>query len=169
MPGEDSQPATLFSCISPEERIPQDQPLHTIRTIADAIPRASPDDAIYEAVFRYHLQQHATEQPHPILYYLSLRGRDPGEDLLRRVWTLASQVQPLSQCRVSARDGVTDRKTGARGLIVEVSSLRWLHVTAAEVVGGYYATPWQAAAIHYRVEPDGGQWAVTSTRVLWRV
>jgi hypothetical protein len=153
---------------SSKKRIRRDHSSRAIRAIEDTVPSATPDDTIHEIVFRYQLQQHAAAQLPPMRYYLALRGRDPGEDLLSRVQALVSQVQPVSQCRVSARDGVIDRKTGAHGLIIEVSSLGWLHVTAAEVVGGHYAAPWQAATIRYRVEYDGGRWAVTRTRVLWR-
>jgi hypothetical protein len=139
-----------------------------MHAVEETVLRAIPDDAIHETVLRYQLQQHAVAQLPLTQYYLAVRGRDPSEDLLHRVRGLVSQVQPLSQCRVSVQDRVTDRNTGAQGLIVEVSSLRWLQMTAAEVVGGYYAAPWQAAVIRYCVEYDGGDWAVTRTRILWR-
>ena len=168
MRGGDFRPTTLLSYNSPKRPIQRDHSSRTIGAIEDTLLRATSDDAIHESVFRYQLQQHAAAQLLPTRYYLALRGHNPGEDLLCRVRVLVSQVQPLSQCRVSARDGVIDRKTGTRGLIVEVKSLRWLYGTVVEVVGGYYATPWQAAAIRYRVEYDGGGWAVTRAHLLWR-
>jgi hypothetical protein len=167
MSGGDFRPTTLLSDNSPKRPIQRAHSLRTIGAIEDIVPRATSDDAVHETVFRYQLQQHAAAQLLPTRYYLALQGHNPGEDLLCRMRVLVSQVQPLSQCRVSARDGVIDRKTGTRGLIVEVRSLRWLHMAVVEVVGGYYATPWQAAAIRYGVEYDGGGWAVTRTQVLW--
>ena len=72
-------------------------------------------------------------------------------------------VQPLSQCRVTAREGVVDRVTGARGVILQVARLTWVHAAAVDVVGGYYLTHRQAAGFRYRVESAGQRWAVTTT------
>jgi hypothetical protein len=105
------------------------------------------------------------EVPH---YYLALRGRDPDEPLLRRLRALTPWVQPLSRCRVTARDGVVDRTTGAGGVIVQVARLTWVHGAAADVVGGYYITHRQAAGLRYRVEPQGHDWDVTAVHLLWR-
>jgi hypothetical protein len=67
---------------------------------------------------------------------------------------------------VTARDGVTDRATGAGGVIVQVARLTWLHGAAADVVGGYYITHRHAAGLRYRVEPQGHDWAVTTVHLL---
>ena len=37
MRGDDPQQATMFSDLSPEERVPQDHPLRTIRLLVDAV------------------------------------------------------------------------------------------------------------------------------------
>jgi hypothetical protein len=129
----------------------------------------TPGEAIYEAVFRYQLDQLMADQSHPSRAYLALQGHDPSPAVMDQFRTHALWVQPLSQCRVSARDGVTDRKTGAEGLIVEVGSLHWLHETAVDVVGGCYETPWRAVARRYRVEYDGERWVVTCASDLWKI
>src|ERR687897_2672999 len=89
--------------------------------------------AVWEAVFRYQLQQPLVDHPQVPRYYLALQGRDPDEALLHRLRELTPWVQPLSQCRVTARDGVTDRATGASGVIVQVARLTWVHAAAADV------------------------------------
>ena len=122
-----------------------------------------------EAVFRYQLQQPLVDVPPSPGYYLALRGRDPDEALLRRLAAVTPGVQPFSHCRVTARDGVLDRATGAQGVIVQVARSAWVHAAAAEAVGGYYLTHRQAASFRYHVEPDGPQWAVTAVHLLWRV
>ncbi len=124
--------------------------------------------AACEAVFRYQLQQPLVDHPQVPRYYLALQGQDPDAALLRRLRELTPWVQPLSRCRVTARDGVTDRATGARGVIVQVARLTWLHGAAADVVGGYYITHRHAAGLRYRVEPQGHDWAVTTVHLLWR-
>ncbi len=124
---------------------------------------------VCEAVFRYQLQQPLVDYPHVPRYYLALQGHDPDEVLLRRLRELTPWVQPLSQCRVTARDGVIDRATGAGGVIVQVARLTWVHGAAADVVGGYYLTHRHAAGLRYRVEYHRHDWAVTTVHLLWRV
>lgn len=131
-------------------------------------PREHVEAAVCEAVFRYQLQQLLVDQPQPLRYYLALRGHDPDEALPARLRELTPWVQPLSQCRVTARGGVIDRATGARGVIVQVTRLMWVQAEAVNVVGGYYITHRQAAGLRYRLVPEGGQWAVTAAHVLWR-
>jgi hypothetical protein len=99
-------------------------------------PDDSLEEAICEAVFRYQLRQPLADAPQPLGYYLARLGRDPDDACLRRLRALAPGVQPLSRCRVSARDGVVDRVTGGRGVIVQVTRLTWVHAAAVDVVGG---------------------------------
>jgi hypothetical protein len=132
-------------------------------------PDAHLEAAIYEAVFRYQLRQPLADAPRPLGYYLARLGRDPDDACLGRLRSLAPAVQPLSRCRVSVRDGVVDRVTGARGVIMQVTRLTWVHAAAVDVVGGYYLTHCQAAGLRYRVEYDGRDWAVTVVHLLWRV
>jgi hypothetical protein len=124
--------------------------------------------AVCEAVFRYQLQQPPVDHPQVLRYYLALQGHDPDEALLCRLRELTPWVQPLSQCRVTARDGVIDRATGTDGVIVQVARLTWVHGAAADVVGGYYITHRHAAGLRYRVEQHGRHWAVTTVHLLWR-
>jgi hypothetical protein len=124
---------------------------------------------VCEAVFRYQLQQLLVDHPQVPRYYLAIQGRDPDEALPRRLRKLTPWVQPLSQCRVTARDGVTDRATGAGGVIVQVVRLTWVHGAAGDVVGGYYITHRHAAGLRYRVEQNEHDWAVTSAHLLWWV
>ena len=125
--------------------------------------------AVCETVCRYQLQQPLVDAPQPPRYYVALHGRDPDDALLRRLGVVMPQVQPVSHCRVTARDGVVDRATGARGVIVQVARLTWVHATAVEVVGGYFITHRHAAGFRYRVLEEGHHWAVTTVHLLWRV
>jgi hypothetical protein len=147
--------------------MPRTHELHP-QSRGNEAPDARLEEAIYEAVFRHQLQYPLADAPQPLHYYLARLGRDPDDALLCRLRTLGSEVQPLSRCRVSARDGVVDRVTGARGVIVQVTRLTWVHAAAVDVVGGYYLTHRQAAGLRYRVEHDGSQWAVTMVHLLWR-
>jgi hypothetical protein len=125
--------------------------------------------AVCEAVFQYQLRQPLADAPHPLRYYLARQGRDPDETLLDRLRRLTPGVWPFSQCRVSGRAGVVDRTTGARGVILQVARLTWVHATAADVVGGYYLTHRQAASFRYHLAHHDGRWAVMAAHLLWRV
>jgi hypothetical protein len=131
-------------------------------------PDACLEEAVCEAVFRYQLQQPLTDAPRPLCYYVARQGRDLDDAFLCRFRALTPGVQPPSHCRVSAREGVVDRVTGARGVIVQVTRLIWVHAAAVDVVGGYYLTHRQDAGLRYHVGYDGRQWAVTAVYLLWR-
>jgi hypothetical protein len=131
-------------------------------------PNECLDEVVCAAVFQYHLWQSLVDAPHPLCYYLARQGRDPSEALLGRLRSLAPGVQPFSQCRVSGREGVVDRTTGARGVILQVARLTLLYA-AADAVGGYYLMHRQAAGFRYHLVPDAGQWVVTAAHLLWLV
>jgi hypothetical protein len=135
-------------------------------------PLRLPDDrsegTVCDAVFRHQLQQPLADAPHPPRHYVAWHGRDPDDACLGRLRALVSGVQPLSQCRVTARQGVVDRTTGARGVIVQVARIASIHAAAVDVVGGYYISHRHAAGFRYRVEHDGQRWAVTTAVLLWR-
>jgi hypothetical protein len=147
--------------------MPRAHELHP-KTRGHEAPDARLEAAIDETVFRYQLQQPLADAPRPLGYYLARLGRDPDDAFLDRLRPLGPAVQPLSCCRVSAREGVVDRVIGARGVIVQVTRLTWVHAAAVDVIGGYYLTHRQAAGLRYRVEHNGRDWAVTVVHLLWR-
>jgi hypothetical protein len=157
----------------PDARPPVDPREASPRRGRSTVPRTPGRErleaAVYEAVFRYQLQQPLVDHPQVPRYYLALQGHDPDAALLHRLRELAPWVQPLSQCRVTARDGVIDRATGAGGVILQVARLAWVRATTVDVVGGYYITHRQAAGFCYRVESDEQYWAVTTVHLIWRV
>jgi hypothetical protein len=147
---------------------PRPQARHSRRVRPLTRPDDRADEAVCDAVFRYQLQQPLADAPHPPRYYVAWYGQDPDDACLSRLRALVSGVQPLSQCRVTARAGVIDRTTGARGVIVQVARLTWIHAAAVDVVGGYYISHRHAAGLRYRVEHDGQRWAMTTAALLWR-
>jgi adenine-specific DNA-methyltransferase len=140
----------------------------SVRTGVKDVRTRAVEEAVCDAVFRYQLQQPLADAPRPLHYYLAWQGRDPDAACLGRLRAFASDVQPLSHCRVSTRDGVIDRISGACGVIVQVTRLTWVHAAAVDVIGGYYLTHRQAAGLRYHVEYDGRHWAVTAVHLLWR-
>jgi hypothetical protein len=76
--------------------------------------------------------------------------------------------RPLSQRRVSSREGVTDRATGPCGVSVQVARPAWVCAAAVDMVGGYYITDRHAAGLRYRVVSEGSRWSIATVHVLWR-
>lgn len=148
---------------------PERRPQRSARVKAPTPPDERLEEAVCETVFQYQLRQPLADAPHPLRYYVARQGRDPSGAMLGRLRRLAPGVQPFSQCRVSGRDGVVDRTTGARGVILQVARFTWPHATAADVVGGYYLTHRQAASFRYHLKHHDGRWAVTAAHLLWRV
>jgi hypothetical protein len=92
------------------------------------------DEAVCEAAICERLQQPLAGAPHRPRYFVARQGRDPGDARLGRLGAPMSEVEPPSQCRVMAREGVVDRATGALGAIVQVARLSWVHTAAVDVV-----------------------------------
>jgi hypothetical protein len=145
------------------------RPHGSAHVTAPTPPNAPLEEAVCAAVFAYQLRQPLADAPLSLRYYVARQGRDPSGALLSRLQRLAPGVQPFTQCRVSGRDGVVDRVTGARGVILQVARLTWRHAAAAEVVGGYYLTHRQAASFRYDLESHDRRWAVTAAHLLWQV
>jgi hypothetical protein len=122
--------------------VPQRRRAHPLGPSREAI-----EAAVCETVFRYQLQQPVVDHPQVPRYYLALQGHDPDETLLHRLRELTPWVQPLSQCRVTARDGVVDRVTGACGVIVQVARLTWLYGAAG-------SCPWSVRIIETDLSRD---------------
>jgi hypothetical protein len=112
-------------------------------------PAARPDEAIdvYEAVFRYRLQQ----QPADAEAYLSVDGQDPPAELLRRLRQDWPNLKPASE---EPRD---------KGRRVYAEGLRWEGRDAAVMKAGYWF-PTKAAGQGYfadhHVTRDQGRWVV---------
>jgi len=96
------------------------RPHRSARVKTPTPPDERLEEAVYEAVFQYQLQQPLADAPHPLRYYVARQGLDPSEAVLGRLRRRTPRVQPFSQCQVSGRDGVVDRTTGARGVILQV-------------------------------------------------
>ena len=76
MRGDDKQQAQMFSYLSPEERVPQDHPLRTIRKIADEVfKEMSPDfDKYYKPIGRPSIPPEKLLRALLLLVFYSIRG-----------------------------------------------------------------------------------------------
>ncbi len=111
-------------------------------------PSKDPLD-VYEAVFRYRLQNH----PRDVRAYLSVDGRDLPADLLRRLRRNWPNLAPASE------------EPKEKGLRLYVEELKWIDESTAELrAGSWFPTKYAGEGdfADYRVVKKNGQWVVAS-------
>jgi Transposase domain (DUF772) len=124
----------MFSYISPEERVPQDHPLRTIRVVVDAVLKAlsAQFDCLYSETGRPSIA------PEKLLRAL----------LLQVLYTMRSErlLRGQLSCRRRVQPGA-NAHTGGRGMSPRESrqAQSLLHLTALAPAGG--ATPREAPKI----------------------
>ncbi len=133
-------------------------------------------DDLLEAVFRYQFENnHSGQQQDAKVCCLSIRingeitGReaDPTAEFLKRFEGYSTPVVKASTCTRDVREGVKHKDTGARGLILRVSGVRWKDEKNVEVEGGYYEAGLSSSGNTYRLEKQGDSWVVTEDVLNW--
>jgi len=125
-------------------------------------------DNIREATFRYMFAKNASGQQQAAkVYCLSVEDQDPADDFMHRFANDTPPVKKASQCTASAREGVRDKETGARGLAFRVDKLTKKEDSRAEVDGGYYEAGLSASGNTYSLEKKEGVWKVVKDVMHW--
>ena len=123
---------------------------------------AGDEQDVMEAVFRYQFE-HVGARLFPSgagVYFLSVRGKDPDDALLRRFSSSIPQVRKESQSYLREADWVVvDRQTGKRGAIFFIKSVS-ISNSRAEVRGGYYEHGKSASENTYHLRQVEGRWVV---------
>lgn len=127
---------------------------------------------VREAVFRHQFEDNASGGQRSVAYYFLAWGNptereDPPAKFLERFEGHTPRVVPVSKSTVAEDSSVVHRDDGKRGLIFQITDLRWIDQTTAEVQGGYYEGNVSASGNLYRVEKQGDGWVVTEDRMLW--
>jgi hypothetical protein len=122
---------------------------------ADGRPADKSADAldVYEATFRYRLQKQPGDvKPADVVAYLSVDGKDPAAELLKRLRKDWPKLQPVSA------------EPKERGLRLHVEGLKWGTQGTAELNAGYWFPTKFAGegyfADHHLIR-DKGRWVVT--------
>jgi hypothetical protein len=130
-------------------------------------------DNVREAVFRYQFTNNAAHGPAAAakriaVFYLSVgdKDQDPSEEFLMRFAGHTPPVRKVSACSTK-KMRVEDKRTGERGLIFHVRSIRWISDTKAEVKGGYYEDGLSASGNTYTVVKRNGKWVVVEDKMKW--
>jgi hypothetical protein len=132
--------------------------------------RENDDEDIHEAVFRWQFDHNTSgQQKKAKVYFLEAgkKGGDPSDALLRRFAANQPPVRKRSECDPDAGPGVVDKRTGERGLLFRVSSIRWKSDVEVEARGGFYESGLSASRNLYTLKKEEGKWKVTKDAALW--
>ncbi|HWC18061.1 MAG TPA: hypothetical protein VG498_13660 [Terriglobales bacterium] len=132
--------------------------------------RLSQEDDIREAIFRYQFNHNASgQQKNASFYCLSVgeNHNDPTDELLKRFADHKPPVRKVSDCQVHPFTGVSDNRTGTRGLILRVSGITWISDKKVKAEGGYYEGSLSSSGNTYTVIKEHGKWTVSHDRMKW--
>ena len=121
-------------------------------------------DDIREAVFRHQLQTYRNYQHEVKVYFLDIGGKqrkDPSSKFMKQ---FASHVPPVRQVSKSEYHAETmrvlEKKTGNRGIILRVMTVKLVKKTEAHVTGGYFVNGRAGSHNNYLVVHKNGKWVV---------
>lgn len=110
---------------------------------------------IQEAVFRHQFKKNfSAVQQKAKAYFLSIDGKDPKPDFLKRFEEHKPSVRPGSQFK--------ERE----GLWFRITEIKWIDDNTVEVRGGYYEHGTSASRNLYRVVRKSGKWRVEKDELL---
>jgi hypothetical protein len=73
----------------------------------------------------------------------------------------------LSDCSSDAHRGVAEKRTGKRGVVFRVRTIKWVSETEVDVVGGYFEDGLSASGNTYTVIKTQGKWTVSEAKTNW--
>ena len=131
--------------------------------------RSDQESDIQEAVFRCQFRHNSSGlQQNASVYCLSLaENKNPDDEFMKRFQGHKPPVKKVSQCTICSGEGVKDAETGKQGLILQVTSIKWISNNEVEVEGGYYEAEESSSGNTYRVQREGDQWAVREDKMNW--
>lgn len=121
--------------------------------------RALEEDNITEVVFLHHIEESQKDESQ-MLYFLS-RGEniDLSDDFMLRFNSQPFSVRRVSQS-VKVEDGVEDKETKERGLILSIHRIEWVSNSEVQVGLSEHAWAWGLAGYSCRVVLENGKWSI---------
>jgi hypothetical protein len=115
-------------------------------------------DDIAEVVFRHQVSEEGRDKPMAAFFLSRGEDADPGDEFMRRFEGMA-HVRKFSQCDKRG-DGVTDKKTGERGMILRIHRIEWINDAEVKVGVGTYTGGWGRSGSVCRVVRENSGWEV---------
>jgi len=132
--------------------------------------RKRQEDDVREAVFRWQFEHNASYQQRDAgVYFLEVGEKegDPSDEFIKRFAGNKPPVRKRSECSVNMRRsvGVSDKKTGEKGLILSIRKIEWKSDTEVDVQGGYYEHGLSSSGNTYTLKKEKGKWKVTNDKL----
>jgi len=142
------------------------------RLVTPTPAQAAATDQVLEALFRYQIRE-STREPGEVLCFrvrTIVNGQeqigDANEQLLERLRRDHSSVRPGSACGGARGERLRETQTGANAAVFDVGPIHWINETEVSVGGGASIGGWHIQENEYRLTREGGEWRVTSVRVV---
>jgi archaellum component FlaF (FlaF/FlaG flagellin family) len=102
------------------------------------------------------------------IFFVSVSGKDPSDEFIRRLRDIPRTIKKASHCRVIKEGGaVADRNTGQFGIVFRADAIRWSGKDSVQVEGGYHCGGRCGAGITYELQREQSKWIVKSARMNW--
>jgi hypothetical protein len=125
--------------------------------------RAAEEENIVEVVFRHQIEEENKAEGHTIFFLSRPKDTDPSDGFMHR-FDATRGVRRFSQSK-KVSDGVTDKETGERGIILDVHRIQWLNSAEVEVGVGTYAWGFGQSGSVCTVLRENGKWTVKDCKL----
>jgi len=125
------------------------------------------DSSIVESVFRYQIKQCAEDTSLKV-FLLSVRGKDPSDEFMKRFADDSVKVKRRSSLAKSeATNEFIDKESGTFAAVLSIDKLRVLEDGKAEVEGSCGYADWAARGYRYSVVREKNGWMVKRADPTW--
>jgi hypothetical protein len=140
------------------------------RKIDSKEERVREEDDIREATFRYQFLHNASAQQQKAKVYFLSFGEErinPSDDFMKRFANHKPMVKKVSQATDGDIEGIKHKDTGEKGIIFNVTKIKWVNDLEVEVDGGYYEGNVSSSGNKYRLKKKEGKWVVIEDVMNW--
>ena len=134
------------------------------------VPKGVDADDVREAVFRHMISGHnaSGQGVGAGVFCLEVDGQhDPTPGFLARFNDLKKPIVAISDCSLSADQGVVDKRTHKRGLSFRVETITFKDAHHAKAIGGYYEAGLSGSGNVYSLERKANVWVVVKDEMMW--
>jgi hypothetical protein len=124
---------------------------------------ATEEENVVEVVFRHQIEEESKSEGHTIFFLSRPKDTDPSDAFMRR-FDGKRGVRKFSQSK-KVSDGVNDKETGERGIILDVHRIEWINNSEVKVGVGTYVWSWGQSGSVCRVVRENGKWAVKDCKL----
>lgn len=131
---------------------------------ANTQSRILEEDDIAEVVFRDQFKQCFPDKERQVYFLFRKAKEDPSNKFMKRFQENTPPVKKFSQSRKHS-DGISDKDSGRRGILLGVGKIQWVDDSKVEVIGSCFADAENLMEFVYDVIREGNQWVVKGSKI----